>query len=587
PDRTTIANEWTYENWLYVNWDALRAASHQRYVLTDDFYGVRPGEELYCRDYVWLPSLAVGRLVETPDEILGMINGYLNENTLDAQTALAAGYDFFADCATALRDTFDGQALTIDTLISNSWDADDLRAAWPNPGPDLALIGAHFQHWRAFPPNDAAGSLLSTDIVNATADMSGTVGFSIGCHSGLNVPDGDVTNPATDPDFPQALARRGGYWVGNTGYGYGVDDAVDASERLMLLFAQELGREPNVAVGQALVQAKQRYLGSTPAGGLSTFHEKAMHGATLYGLPMYRVDVPTYVTPSLPVSYTISPPQSLGGGLEAVTVTLQPTLSQHVHSAGVFYSVGGEVQASPGRPLQPRASVPLDSTPDVPHGAMLVGGEFEDQSGFDPYVTQPLTATRLSRPKAEPNFDAPGWFPDLFFVVNRFGDRPRLAVVPGQFNRDGDVERLYSRMQLRVFYSDADDYAPPTIWRVTTETVEGGWEFDVQVTDPSGVYAVAVVYESSPWRVLYLTKDGISNHWRGTLTGVGERVRFFIQAVDKAGNVALETNKGLLFTLVRQEAPTQPVGGYTAGPWWEARPWSTRLPFLPLVLRRD
>jgi len=132
PDRTTIANEWTYENWLYVNWDALRAASHQRYVLTDDFYGVRPGEELYCRDYVWLPSLAVGRLVETPDEILGMINGYLNENTLDAQTALAAGYDFFADCATALRDTFDGQALTIDTLISNSWDADDLRAAWPN-----------------------------------------------------------------------------------------------------------------------------------------------------------------------------------------------------------------------------------------------------------------------------------------------------------------------------------------------------------------------------------------------------------------------------------------------------------------------
>jgi len=71
------------------------------------------------------------------------------------------------------------------------------------------------------------------------------------------------------------------------------------------------------------------------------------------------------------------------------------------------------------------------------------------------------------------------------------------------------------------------------------------------------------------------------------LTGVGERVRFFIQAVDKAGNVALETNKGLLFTLVRQEAPTQPVGGYTAGPWWEARPWSTRLPFLPLVLRRD
>ena len=72
-----------------------------------------------------LPDLAVGRLVKTPDEIVGAIDNYLGlaGGTLPAPTSsLVTGYDFLQDAADAVQREFeaalpaDGVA---DTLIEH------------------------------------------------------------------------------------------------------------------------------------------------------------------------------------------------------------------------------------------------------------------------------------------------------------------------------------------------------------------------------------------------------------------------------------------------------------------------------------
>src|SRR5204863_8044842 len=133
----------------------------------------------------------------------------------------------------------------------------------------------------------------NSDVTNAASTYVNQIIFSMGCHAGLSVPDESVTNPLTQPDFAQAFAQRGAAtWVANTGYGYGDDSAVAETEQLMLFLTQEMGSQASVSVGQALVTAKQRYLGSAPAGGFGLYDEKVLLEATLYGLPMLKVSLP-------------------------------------------------------------------------------------------------------------------------------------------------------------------------------------------------------------------------------------------------------------------------------------------------------
>ena len=130
-------------------------------------------------------------------------------------------------------------------------------------------------------------------------------------------------------DFAQALARRGGWWIGNTGYGYGMDDAVSFTERVMHLFAQELTRQANMPVGEALQRAKQRYLGGAPSGGSAPTTKRLMIEATLYGLPMYRVSVP-HLGAQAPVEaggrQSSHPAPAQAAALSTVPVSITPTL---------------------------------------------------------------------------------------------------------------------------------------------------------------------------------------------------------------------------------------------------------------------
>ncbi len=76
------------------------------YVLSQDAYGSKTRISLRTSDFP-VPGLAVGRLVKTPAEIVGMIDAYTADNgrcgtTVRPGSSLVTGYDFLADVADAV-----------------------------------------------------------------------------------------------------------------------------------------------------------------------------------------------------------------------------------------------------------------------------------------------------------------------------------------------------------------------------------------------------------------------------------------------------------------------------------------------------
>jgi hypothetical protein len=347
-----------------------------------------------------------------------------------------------------------------------------------------------------------------------------------------------------------------------------VDDSPEYTEWLMVLFTRFLARQDTMPVGEALRLAKQHYLGTAPSGGVSIYHYKVLLEATLYGLPMLQVDVPGggRAIKDQAAAASFGAPQTRGLSAAAIdvsvgTVPLSPTL--HSTTDGQYYAIDGEIQASPGRPIQPKTSLSIPPfSGKSPHGAVLWQATFSDTTGFDPVITRPVTDVTL----AEPDFWIGGWFPAKPWAVNRFGDEPQLVLVGGQFKdanpADGQglgTERIYTDMTLLVYHSDLDhDYLPPTIWDSWALPVGKGIQVVVQTEDASGIEAVFATYQllheigaqatsSGEWNSVPLSRVKSSSIWTGPIPGGDMGTIFFVQVVDKAGNVQMGGNKGIFF----------------------------------------
>src|SRR5205823_6264815 len=138
-------------------------------------------------------------------------------------------------------------------------------------------------------------SVITTELTASTADFENSLVFSAGCHAGYNLVEGDsIAGVTLSLDWAQAFARKKATLVAGTGYQYGDTDFVEYSERLYANFARQLRAGTAgtpVAVGEALVQAKLAYLAATP--DIRGLHEKALLEATLFGLPMLGVNMPS------------------------------------------------------------------------------------------------------------------------------------------------------------------------------------------------------------------------------------------------------------------------------------------------------
>ncbi|MGH9886956.1 MAG: hypothetical protein ACREBE_15620, partial [bacterium] len=306
-----------------------RALFANRY-LSDDPLGVLDplrSNELSARLY--LPDLAVGRLVESPDEIATTVetfiaqDGVLDLSALDPATGhkvLVDGYDFLGDSAREVRrrwksafsvSTPDGAIAPVDGgLVGTTWGLPNASARAAalfthlggNAGARYGVmsLNGHGTHYREGVPGTSAldiQGLASADLYGPDGcgtpslgplDLAGGVIYALGAHGGLPVPGSCATDADHSLDLPQTFLSRGALaYVANTGYGWGLKHGIGYGERLSLLVTGELTRGGTVTFGDALRRSKQRYYLETPR--FDRYDEKSLMQWTLFGLPMYAV----------------------------------------------------------------------------------------------------------------------------------------------------------------------------------------------------------------------------------------------------------------------------------------------------------
>ena len=160
-------------------------------------------------------------------------------------------------------------------------------------------------------------------------------------------------------------------FAGNTGFGYGDDAVVGATEDLMLRFARHL--DGSRTVGESMALAKQLYVAANHEN-LTPFDEKVVAQVVVYGMPQYRLgdaapDDPTEVTPTPEV---LGPDTPLDGtvGTLANTFTLEPPANEP-SERGRYCTVAGDKQATANQPVQPRTIVDVTATDRRARGALI------------------------------------------------------------------------------------------------------------------------------------------------------------------------------------------------------------------------
>jgi len=287
--------------------------------LSDDPLSVlddlRPGD---LDEAVFVPDLAVGRLVERPEEIITTIATFISQDGIldvanrdpdDDHRVLVTGYDFLLDSGRKIRERWksrldvstgdESTAPVNGSLITPDWGEasvadrqDSLESHLGGLGGlhyGVASLNGHATHYEegvpGTDPHDING--LSSDRIGAL-DMPGAVVYAVGCHGGLTVPGSDPGDADNSLDLPQTFLGRGAVsYLANTGYGWGLKHGVGYSERLVELFTEELTGGGTVTVGEAFIRSKQRYVLESPR--IDDYDAKSLMQWAHYGLPMYAV----------------------------------------------------------------------------------------------------------------------------------------------------------------------------------------------------------------------------------------------------------------------------------------------------------
>ncbi len=420
PDETIVGNEKDFTTDLWVRpGTPLAVATAEGFNLTDAFYtdlSFTPfrGRALYLEDR------PVARLVEKPAEITGDLDAFfaIQAGTAGNSGRLAYGYDFFCDGTSAVAELLGADVVDVGPpcAAETPWTASDLARDWLGGGApmctesavtlplEIANVNAHMTTYGAL---SAAGFLdgLATgnyeDVLPtsaAAACLNGTLTTTIGCHSGLNIPDAWAIGDELGLPFEAARdwVELLGFMVAPRGYGLG-DNTVSnrGTEGIMILLVEELNA--GHALGQALVNAKRRYVMGLRE--LDVHDEDSLINLALFAPP--QLTFPPGGIGALHVAFGTSTSNAAAAPAGTLALTVREgnadgTESYLVGSAsgpesyeliryddlnlrGSWFEIfPGDAQATYGRPLQP-VTLPFEdrSLADAPdqtrvHGVAMV-----------------------------------------------------------------------------------------------------------------------------------------------------------------------------------------------------------------------
>jgi hypothetical protein len=545
----------------------LSAAAATNHILTDDPYGLATAYESLA-GFFYVPTVAVGRLIETPEEIQATVSRFVtSEGVLPADSSLTAGYGAWAELPDHVTDQLSWRPGISSAQLSEPWDRTQVESAlFPaGDGPRVVSVNTHADETRMLPgvPGAAEGRFSNADLLEAgTWDedqllkLSRSLVFLIGCHAAQNLPGayyGDV------PDWADVFSAAGGY-VGNTGFGLANNVTTALSERLLTLYAAWLGAETGggpVTAGEALTYAKQSYLGEL--GRYSGYDEKVLMQTVYYGLPMYRIAAPAKPVP-LPAPAPNLEPVDLGPGgiatasLENLPLTFQTRTGEDENGREVTYVTANDQDPMvvANQPILPKVVYTLPPDPNglVPRGAVITALTSERTEGVTPAIGEPGLGAGSSTTGQRGSA-----FPSSFATVTRQetpdGVVDLLVVTPGRVQTGPDgtgvIER-FTQLSLDVTYSDADhpDTTPPFIEKVLPEASGGRFEVHADGTgsDIVRVVLLAVPEGEDEWQEVPMSRVGSSNVWEVQVPF--SSYRWIVQVVDEGGNVAVDTARGLM-----------------------------------------
>jgi hypothetical protein len=604
-DSTEVANEYDFRNEFdgdlagpeAVGRNALTSTFWASRILSDEPYGESDARSLGNR-YLYVSDIALGRLVETPADIVQALDTFVEYNgSLAIDTATVLGYDFLVDGSEQVAaklaeglgsDAVDDELADGLTDAGAPWDRDDAAAKLTAAGTNaLISLNAHFDHYRALPAigDKVPGfedNLIAADVAEQLGDraLANSLIFSMGCHSGLSVSDISITG--TNTDWPETFAQQDALFIGNTGFGYGDTESVAYTELLMALFAAQVTgpfdldpSDPDTSstVGQALTWAKNEYV-----GGLQTFSvydEKAVMESTFYGIPFYRVGLDTKQLPMTPTNGLAADNETLDGGVQVEAENVENRTPTGTYYANADADGNELVIVAPGRPIQPKeiidvTIVDVDDRRELAayaRGAIIESMASIYVTSVDPVIATPVFDESNSQPEPDVGDSV---FParplDITTTEGPSGTRQQLVIATGQFNSDGNVQRLDKTHDITVYYSDSTDFDPPTIGVVSSAVVDGQLTIETTADDASEVTRVVALIAQDPgrgeatWQRIELVNNGSTWSNASTPFELLEQtvdIEFIVQVLDGAGNVGFANDKanGFADSTIRETNP--------------------------------
>ncbi|MCP4664507.1 MAG: hypothetical protein GY856_54680 [bacterium] len=419
------------------------------YYLSDDPLAVLAPiapQELEEEGAVFLPELAVGRLVESPEEIIAAIatfiskDGVLDLTELDVENGhkvLVSAYDFLLDSGKSICRRWQTRFGVVEScpgevaapvnsrLLTDDWGEDSVDARrqaflthLEGGGERYAVVNAngHATHHELGVPGIETFDIhgLSTREL-AALDLAGSVVYAVGCHGGLSV--ADAGDPV--PDLPQTMLSRGALaYLANSGYGWGLRSGIGQSERLVEIFTEELTRGGTVVVGEAVRRSKERYFLESPR--FDDYDVKTLLQWTFYGFPMLAVrtgiaagsqkarrtveDLGAVVVEQK-ISVAASDPElppyltrlQQRFDLSAAGVYEKHTASGEVVAEGVagcpdpggcYYTLNGLATGTPDLPIEPMLVYDSRLVGTSQHGVLWMGGRWQEEAGWVPIFAE-------------------------------------------------------------------------------------------------------------------------------------------------------------------------------------------------------
>ena len=545
-------------------------------ILTDDPYGLAKAFES-LGGYLYVPTVGLGRLVETPDQILAALDRFAGSDgvlepsgQLAADSTVSAGYGAWSELPQQVTEALawrSGQ----NQQLEGTWTADDMESAifgGDDDSPRVVSINTHADETRMLPgvPGAESGEFADTDLFLAEGhedapSLDGALVFLIGCHAGNNLPTayyGDRT------DWVDVFSQAGGF-VGNTGYGLANDTTTALSERLLSLYAKWIGVDTGsgpVTAAQALTYAKQSYLADL--GLYSGYDEKVLMESVYYGLPMYTFTAPATPAPLPEIPAGLSAVETRNDGLSSASLSLRPSFTTTTvpgpdgTPVEVVTADGQDPAVVAGQPVLPKVVSRLDAPPPglVPRGALITS--LSSQSApISPAFGTPTVGVETSDPHRSQVA-----FPSVFATITNQdtpdGPADLLVVTPARIEAPAAgaaTIETFTEMGIEVMYGDAasGDTTAPVVTSIERPCNSDGpaprcgSRFLISA-DGTGSAVTRVVLLIQPegesaWRSIPVAQ-GASGRWEASIDV--PTYRWILQLVDAAGNVAIETDRGRL-----------------------------------------